>query len=452
MLNGVLRYNPKNSRYFSDASGKAVYLAGSHNWFVQQDFKLDGEMNAFDYDGFLSMMVENKHNFMRYWQFALQASGAGWTKQSLDFSPLPYQRLGPGLALDGLPKFDLDKWNEDYFVRLRERVRQAGEKGIYVAVLMFEGWCGKNKSGRMDSWLSHPYNVQNNVNGDDGGDQNIFTLDISAIVRREEAFVKKVIDTLNDLDNVLYEIVNEVRNEFDSKIWQMHMIDFIHKYEKGLPKQHPVGISASGAYEDNVLLMHSNADWVAPGIDFKYNYRIDPPAMDGKKVVIMDTDHICALDHAGDRKLVWKCFTRGYNYALMDPWVPLPGKLLDHIKHWEKKKDDPVFEDARKNIGYTLMLAERVDLNRMFPRDDLANSGYCLADPGEAYIVYVPEGGEVAVDLCAYDCEFTYEWFSPEKGEIMASGVIMGGRADYSTNFKLPFKGDAVLFLKQKST
>ena len=37
-------------------------------------------------------------------------------------TPMPYRRTGPGLALDGQPKFDLDKWDPAYFERVRARV------------------------------------------------------------------------------------------------------------------------------------------------------------------------------------------------------------------------------------------------------------------------------------------------------------------------------------------
>ena len=38
--------------------------------------------------------------------------------------------------------------------------------------------------------------------------------------------MKKVIDTVNDLDNVLYEILNEG----GATAWTIHMVDLIHGY------------------------------------------------------------------------------------------------------------------------------------------------------------------------------------------------------------------------------
>lgn len=42
-----------------------------------------------------------------------------------------------------------------------------------------------------------------------------------AVLARQEAFVRKVVDTLNDLDKVLYEIINEG----GSLSWQVQMVD-----------------------------------------------------------------------------------------------------------------------------------------------------------------------------------------------------------------------------------
>jgi hypothetical protein len=42
---------------------------------------------------------------------------------------------------------------------------------------------------------------------------------------------------------------------------------------------------------------------------------------------------------------------------------------------------------------------EAFDLNRMAPAHELASRGYCLAEPGRQYLLFLPEGGDVEVDL-----------------------------------------------------
>ncbi len=107
-------------------------------------------------------------------------------------------------------------------------------------------------------WRGHPFNPENNINdinGDpdergDGGD--VHTLKHLRITRLQENYVKKVIDTLNDLDNVLLEIANE--SHADSTAWQHHKIDFIHNYEKSKQKQHPVLMTVQSPQGNNAVL------------------------------------------------------------------------------------------------------------------------------------------------------------------------------------------------------
>lgn len=46
---------------------------------------------------------------------------------------------GPGTAIDGRPKFDLQTFDQAYFDRLRQRVITAGESGMWVSVMLFQG-------------------------------------------------------------------------------------------------------------------------------------------------------------------------------------------------------------------------------------------------------------------------------------------------------------------------
>ena len=92
----------------------------------------------FDYNAYLDMMEKNRHNFMRMWAWE-QARMAPWSSEVITVDPLPFARPGPGMAADNKPKFDLSKYNPEYFNRLRQRVLEAGERGIYVSVMLFQG-------------------------------------------------------------------------------------------------------------------------------------------------------------------------------------------------------------------------------------------------------------------------------------------------------------------------
>src|SRR5690606_9372528 len=164
---GPLTVHPTNRRSFTDASGKAIYLTGSHTWMNFQDWGRSDPPPPFDYGAYLDFLQHYNHNFIRLWVW----ENAKWTPSfpgDFYFAPLPYERTGPGQALDGKPKFDLTKFNQTYFDRLRSRVVEAGERGIYVAVMLFEGFSVEKKRRTVNPWPGHPFHRENNINGIDG--------------------------------------------------------------------------------------------------------------------------------------------------------------------------------------------------------------------------------------------------------------------------------------------
>jgi hypothetical protein len=443
---GPLRVNPANPRYFTDDSGESIYLTGSHTWGTLVDLKLEGQPD-FDYPAFLDVLEHNGHNFMRLWTWDHPEWGP-WTNEKVLFDPMPHARTGPGLAADGKPKFDLSQWNELYFERLRQRVIEAGERGIYVSVMLFEGWCLRSAYAESDPWPNHPYNIQNNINGvagtvDANGRGQVYTMDVPEVVSYQEAYVRKVIETVNDLDHIMYEIVNETPCNERSIKWHHHMINFIHDVEKGMPKQHPVGMTSEGGIQDNPILFESPAEWISPGRGPDSEYKYNPPAATGAKVVLTDTDHLWG--HGGNYPWAWKSFLRGLNPLFMDPWGPVPGSTRPGYPSNElNSRHYPDWALLRANMGHTLRYAKRLDLNRALPHGELAASRYCLAEPGVAYLVYVPDDAQVVLDLSDAQGPLAVEWFSPRTSECVQDSPVMGGKP---INFVSPFGMDVVLFV-----
>lgn len=59
------------------------------------------------------------------------------------------------------------------------------------------------------------------------------------------------------------------------------------------------------------------------------------------------------------------------------------------------------------------------------------NSKFCLAKPGEIYLVYLPNGGTTTLDLTAAEGEFSVDWFNPRVGGALADGslkTVEGGK------------------------
>ena len=435
-----LTVHPTNPRYFTDGSGKAVYLTGSHTWNNLQNNEVYPKV---DFDKYLDFLQSYNHNFIRLWVWE-QAAWDPWAADIVSVTPSPYQRTGPGAALDGKPKFDVTQFNQEYFDRLRARVAAAQERGIYVSVMLFEGWSVERKGQLGNPWQGHPFNRTNNINGidgdlnDDGQGTEVHTLDVpKQITDLQESYVREVIDTLNDLNNVLWEIGNELHP--GSVEWNYHIIRFIHEYESGKLKQHPVGMT--GAPIENDALFKSPADWISP--TGKDGYKSDPPAADGSKVIIADVDHIWPGEF---QKWVWKSFTRGLNTAFMDLYgaTSIGDKVIERDLKWTGSWIGET-EAVRTDMGHTLRYARRMDLAKMVPQNELASTGYCLANPGTEYLIYQPESGSFTVNLEGFvDRVFSLEWFRPETGDTIPGASVDGGS---TITLDPPFNGMAILYL-----
>jgi len=68
--------------------------------------------------------------------------------------------------------------------------------------------------------------------------------------------------------------------------------------------------------------------------------------------------------------------------------------------------------------------------------NELASTKYCLAHSGEEYLVYLPEGDELTVDLSSAPGEFVAEWVHPVEGTITPGGTVKGGA---KPDFAVPF-------------
>ena len=441
---GPLRVHPANPRYFADPDGRAVYLTGSHTWANLQDQGPKDPPRPLDFDRYLAFLGERNHNFIRMWaweqaRWAPWSAGKGGYPSDWFIAPNPYERTGPGTALDSKPKFNLDRFDEAYFKRLRERVRKAGDRGIYVSVMLFQGWSSAKGGWEGTPWRGHPYHPANNVQGfngnpkGDGGPD----LDDPRLRERQAAYVGKVIDSLNDLDNVLYEVTNEGGNPS----WDRFVVDLVHAYEKKKPKQHPVGLTGHGS-ETNDQMIAGPADWFSPGSNTWPDLKSDPRPADGKKVALLDTDHVFGV--GGDGAWVWKAFLRGYNVLYMDPYDdPIWDPILAGQGVGVRDAETP-----RRAMGHARACALRMDLAATRPAGELASTGYCLAVPGKEYLAYLPAGGKVTLDLSAAKGKLEVEWMHPITGKITPGSPVDAGSP---RALESPLAGDAVVYLRAPS-
>ena len=445
---GLLRVSGINPRYFvrSDDTLKAVYLTGSHTWSTGNDIGRGDPPPVHNFRQFLDFMSEQGHNFTRLWYWE-QSKGVSETTIDYRAQPHVYKRTGPGNALDGKPKFNLDSLDELWFRRIHSRADSARLRGFYVSMMLFDGWSVSSRGDVGNPWGGHPMNASNNVNGingdtnGDGNGEEAHSLSIPAIRNLHIRYVKRMIDELNDVDNIIWEISNE-SSYSGSLAWQRAMIDTIRNYEmREKPKQHPTWFTGDW-WITNSQLFNSNASAIAPGAGPNGDlWQTSPPDMGGAKIIIADTDHLWGL--GGDRIWVWKCFTRGANPIFMDRWN-------DEYEIVPGGYDSSNVTDVsfRLNMGYTLTLANRINLLKAQPQGQLASTGYCLANPSASdaeYLVYRPtSSGSISVDLTASPGTLNVEWFRPGTGQLYNGGTTTGGTIQ---SFSAPFTGDAVLYI-----
>ena len=451
-----------NPNYFKDAKGAVLILNGSQTWNTFQDWGSNGPLQALDFSAFVKFLAGHGHNFTLLWTTEMpNFCGFPATEASppdLTVSPLPWQRTGPGNATDRGLKFDLTKFNPNFFDRLRARTQILNNADIYAGVYLFTG-----------EWLNifrcasdgYPFTRANNINGVDdgytGGKKGTGSITMTApndITRFQDAYVEKMIDTLNDLPNVLWIVSEEAPS--NSTWWNDHQIAHIRAHEARKPQHHPIGYAALIGAPDTILY-NSDADWVAP------QTRISPQTSCGNgkpacKVNLNDSDHsyweMWNDTPQVNRNFAWGNFMNGNQVLFMDPYVVYYPRQSRNLCIAPNNAictgPDKRYDNFRDNLGYVLRYSRKLNLARVTPHPSLSSTGHCLAQTpsaGAEYMVYAPAGGPFSVNLSAMpgSRKLSVEWFNPSTGVATAGDPIGAGSS--SQTFSPPFSGDAVLYL-----
>jgi hypothetical protein len=450
-----LSVNPQNPLYFDDGSGKAVYLAG-HQIFVDlQDNSFNKALiynnrRTLDWNQYLDFVTAHNFNYIRNWIIWSTGSGSMAPVNKAIAQPMPYKRVeGYGKANDGGDKFDLEQFDETFFGRMRSRCEDLQKRSVYVSIMLFEvyGFLEGEACGNpwQTLWDGNVFNRDNNINGidtdynNDGKGIEFFYTQDKRVLDLQKRYVRKVIETLSDLDNVFYEIANELY----APQWQYDMIEFIKKYEQGRPKQHLVLMSPGGRTETGswklmkpkvVTKSPANCFAVAGSWNGGAFGKKNPPANDVSKPGIVDMDHVSP--GSSDVGYVWSALTRGYHFSLYD-------------KPFEKPDvESPAWQRIRSNVSRAAAYAKRMDLSNAHPRADLTTTGFCLACPGEQYIIYQPKSGPFEVSALIAQADYLYEWFDTDLYQVVEKDRFRSSAASKSFT---PLKKEMVLFLERRA-
>jgi hypothetical protein len=234
-----LALHPDNPHYFIFRDKPTMLITSAEHYGAV--LNLD-----FDYVKYLGTLQRGGLNHTRTFSGAayLELPGSfNISKNTLAPAPnryiSPWARSSTPGYINGGNKFDLSKWNEDYFRRLKDFMSQASKRGIVVELNLFCPFY------REQEWQYSPFHQSNNVNGlGNVSRSDVYTLDKhGGLLEVQEGFVRKVISELKDFDNLYYEVCNEPYAGNLPLDWQHRIVDVIVEAERDFTGKHLISLN-----------------------------------------------------------------------------------------------------------------------------------------------------------------------------------------------------------------
>jgi Family of unknown function (DUF6298) len=430
-----LALHPDNPHYFLWRGRPEVIISsGEHYGAV---LNLD-----FDYRRYLDTLVKDKLNGTRLWAGFYAETAGNFNIASNTLAPArgrfiaPWARSEEPGAFDGGNKFELTRWNEAYFKRLKGFVGYASQKGVIVEVNLF---CPMYEESM---WNICPMNARNNVNGlGKISRHEPLTLDKSGgLLAIQEAMVQKVAGELREFDNVYFEIVNEpyATKPRVPDDWQRHMTDVLSDAMKDWPQ--PFLISW------NIANAKALVDKPHPAVSiFNFHYASPPDTVGinwALKKVIGDNE----TGFRGTNDLPYR----------MEAWefILAGGGLFNHLDYsfTVGHEDGTFIYPASQPGGGNAILRRQLhilsdfihgfDFARMKPDNSIVKGGVtaggaarALVEPGKACAIYVRQPGTkpVALQVELPEGKWNAEWIDTKTGEIVGR-TKFDGAATHTLN------------------
>ena len=401
----TVRLCPDNSRYL-EYQGKPVILITS-----AEHYGAVVNLN-FDYKLYLSTLGKEGFNYTRIFTGTyIEPVDNIFRIQNNTLAPLPGRYLAPWIRENGI--YDLERFNPDYFTRLKDFIKEAEKQKVVVEVTLFTSIYVE------DSWKLCPFNSINNSNH--VGDipfQRVNTLYNGELKQYQEQYIRKVVSELNDFDNIFFEIQNEpwsdngslaayVNQEDDTVFsrpwqkkvevangvameWQAWVTSVIRDEEAGLPKTHLIA--------QNICNYQHELDQLPEGVSIiNFHY-----ALPGAALMNLDLGGVVGLDETGfmpheDPLYVnqaWRIILSGAGlYNNLDYSFTVGHESGD----WPIPETNPGWGGPgfRKKLSILVETLEQVPFHEMEFSDSILGrsvSGmkqYGLQKPGEAYLVFL---------------------------------------------------------------
>jgi len=197
------------------------------------------------------------------------------------FYEQPFARSGEGTAYDGLSKYDLTKYNDWYWSRLKQFADLADQKGL---ILLHQNFFQHNIIEAGAHWVDCPWRTANNINNTGfpepvpfAGDKRLFMAeqfyDVSNPVRRKlyEAYIRQCLNNFKGNSSVIQLISAEYTGPLHFvQFW----LDVIAQWEKETGEKPLIALSATKDVQDAILADSVRAS-IVDIIDIRYWFKRD---------------------------------------------------------------------------------------------------------------------------------------------------------------------------------
>ncbi|MGC8832911.1 MAG: hypothetical protein ACP5R4_02565 [Armatimonadota bacterium] len=420
--------HPQNPHYFLFRGKPTVLITSAEHYGAV--LNLD-----FDYVPYLDELRANGFNLTRTFTGAYVEDPKSFNIINNTLAPKPGRFICPwarssvpGYA-NGGNKFDLTKWDDAYFKRLKDFVRQAGRRGVVVELVLFCPYYGDRE------WALSPLNARNNINGIGNVPRTeVLTMRHKDLVAVQEAMVRKIVTELNEFDNLYYEICNEPYFGGVTLEWQEHIARVIHEAESSLPNKHLIAQNiANGSVKiekPNPLVSIFNFHYSNPPDNVALNYHLN---------------RVIAFDETGFKGIQDRPYrTDGWEFIIAGGGVY---NNLDYSFTTSHEKGTFVLPNSqpggggpelRKQLKILKDFISSFDFIRMKPDNSVIKGGVpsgakarALVEHGRAYAIYIKDGTQANLVVDLPKGTYRVEWLNTRTGKIEKSEKLQhaGGNA-----------------------
>ena len=230
---GVIGISGRNPHYFSYKGKEILLIASAEHYGAVIN-------TQFDYLPYLDRLAEYGCNYTRIYPGALLEKAGSWAEEDI-LAPgndviVPWARSDEDGYICGGKKFDLSRWDPDYFTRLRDFIAQAEKRGIIVEICFFNAQSDA-------SWSYSPLYYGNNIQQVGNCPPDTFqSLDNEPLLITQLVYVNKLIQETNEYGNVIYEFCDEptigLGNSRKAYEWIDRLVDYAIIVEDQLPRKH----------------------------------------------------------------------------------------------------------------------------------------------------------------------------------------------------------------------